>query len=315
MALDLTYLAAGLILLFLGGEALVRGAVSIAARFGMPPLIIGLTIVGFGTSMPELLVSLKAAFDGAPDIAVGNVVGSNTANILLILGVAAVICPIPTAIPGIRRDLAMVTLVAAFTLVLGYLGHVSRLMGAAMFVTLCAYLFYAAVYGKKEEAEEDDEHAPVPMPLWMQLAYIAGGLAGLVIGADLLVRGATSIARGYGISEAVIGLTIVAVGTSLPELATSAIAAFRRHSEIAIGNVLGSNLFNIIGILGATAVFHPVAIAPSIASFDIPLMLGVTVLLALMLLGLKSINRLAGAAFLVFYTGYCGYLFTQMPGV
>ncbi|WP_186392033.1 MULTISPECIES: calcium/sodium antiporter [unclassified Pannonibacter] len=315
MALDLTYLAAGLVLLFIGGEALVRGAVSIAARFGMPPLIIGLTIVGFGTSMPELLVSLKAAFDGAPDIAVGNVVGSNTANILLILGVAAVICPIPTAIPGIRRDLAMVTLVAAFTLVLGYLGHVSRLMGAAMFVTLCAYLFYAAVYGKKEEAEEDDEHAPVPMPLWMQLAYIAGGLAGLVIGADLLVRGATSIARGYGISEAVIGLTIVAVGTSLPELATSAIAAFRRHSEIAIGNVLGSNIFNIIGILGATAVFHPVAIAPSIASFDIPLMLGVTVLLALMLLGLKSINRLAGAVFLVFYTGYCGYLFTQMPGV
>ncbi|CUA91852.1 calcium/sodium antiporter [Pannonibacter indicus] len=315
MALDLTYLAAGLILLFLGGEALVRGAVSIAARFGMPPLIIGLTIVGFGTSMPELLVSLKAALDGAPDIAVGNVVGSNTANILLILGVAAVICPIPTAIPGIRRDLAMVTLTAAFTLVLGYLGHVSRLMGAAMFVTLCAYLFYAAVYGKKEEAEEDGEHAPVPMPLWMQLAYIAGGLAGLVIGADLLVRGATSIARGYGISEAVIGLTIVAVGTSLPELATSAIAAFRRHSEIAIGNVLGSNLFNIIGILGATAVFHPVAIAPSIASLDIPLMLGVTVLLALMLLGLKSINRLAGAAFLVLYTGYCGYLFTQMPGV
>ncbi len=315
MALDLTYLAAGLVLLFIGGEALVRGAVSIAARFGMPPLIIGLTIVGFGTSMPELLVSLKAAFDGAPDIAVGNVVGSNTANILLILGVAAVIYPIPTAIPGIRRDLVMVTLVAAFTLVLGYLGHVSRLMGAAMFVTLCAYLFYAAVYGKKEEEKEDDEHAPVPMPLWMQLAYIAGGLAGLVIGADLLVRGATSIARGYGISEAVIGLTIVAVGTSLPELATSAVAAFRRHSEIAIGNVLGSNIFNIIGILGATAVFHPVAIAPSIASFDIPLMLGVTVLLALMLLGLKSINRLAGAAFLLLYMGYCGYLFTQMPGV
>ena len=315
MALDLTYLAAGLVLLFIGGEALVRGAVSIAARFGMPPLIIGLTIVGFGTSMPELLVSLKAAFDGAPDIAVGNVVGSNTANILLILGVAAVIYPVPTAIPGIRRDLVMVTLVAAFTLVLGYLGHVSRLMGAAMFVTLCAYLFYAAVYGKKEEEEEDDEHAPVPMPLWMQLAYIAGGLAGLVIGADLLVRGATSIARSYGISEAVIGLTIVAVGTSLPELATSAIAAFRRHSEIAIGNVLGSNIFNIIGILGATAVFHPVAIAPSIASFDIPLMLGVTVLLALMLLGLKSINRLAGAAFLLLYMGYCGYLFTQMPGV
>ncbi|MEH0069645.1 calcium/sodium antiporter [Pannonibacter sp. Pt2-lr] len=314
MALDLTFLAAGLVLLFVGGEALVRGAVSIAARFGMPPLLIGLTIVGFGTSMPELLVSLKAAFDGAPDIAVGNVVGSNTANILLILGVAAVICPIPTAIAGIRRDLAMVTLVAVFTLLLGYLGHVSRLMGAAMFFTLCAYLFYAAVYGKKEEEEEDDEHAPVPMPLWMQLAFIAGGLAGLVIGADLLVRGATSIARGYGISEAVIGLTIVAVGTSLPELATSAIAAFRRHSEIAIGNVLGSNIFNIIGILGATAVFHPVAIAPSIASFDIPLMLGVTILLALMLLGLKSINRLAGAAFLLLYAGYCGYLFTQMPG-
>lgn len=314
MAMDLMYLAAGLVLLFIGGEGLVRGAVSFAAKLGMPPLIIGLTIVGFGTSMPELLVSLKAAFDGAPDIAIGNVVGSNTANILLILGIAAVIFPIPTAIPGIRRDLAMVVAVAAFTVFLGYLGHVSRLMGAAMFITLCAYIFYAAVYGKKEDAAEDDEHAPVPMPLWMQLAYIAGGLAGLVFGADLLVQGATSIARGYGISEAVIGLTIVAVGTSLPELATSAIAAFRRHSEIAIGNVLGSNIFNIIGILGATAVFHPLTIAPSMATFDIPLMLGVTLLLGLLLLVLKSLNRLVGAAFLLLYVGYCGYLFTQMPG-
>lgn len=314
MAMDLMYLAAGLVLLFVGGEGLVRGAVSFAAKLGMPPLIIGLTIVGFGTSMPELLVSMKAAFNGAPDIAVGNVVGSNTANILLILGIAAVIYPIPTAIPGIRRDLVMVILVAAFTVLLGYLGYVSHLMGAAMFIALVCYVTYAALSGRASNDGEDDEHAPVPMPLWMQLAYMVGGLAGLVFGADLLVQGATSIARGYGISEAVIGLTIVAVGTSLPELATSAIAAFRRHSEIAIGNVLGSNIFNIIGILGATAVFHPVKIAPSMATFDIPLMLGVTVLLGLLLLALKSLNRLVGGAFLLLYVGYCGYLFTQMPG-
>jgi cation:H+ antiporter len=309
MALDIVFLLIGLVLLFAGGEGLVRGAVALAARLGMSPLLIGLTVVGFGTSMPELVVSLKAAFAGSPDIAVGNVVGSNTANILLILGVAAVIYPIPTNIPGIRRDLFVMLGVAIATLGLGYMGAVDRWTGAAMVVALVAFLVYAALSGKSE----DDEERPASLPLWQQLAFIVVGLAALVYGADLLVTGATSIARSFGIPEAVIGLTIVAVGTSLPELATSAVAAFRKHSEIAIGNVIGSNIFNILGILGITAVLHPVTIAPTMAAFDIPLMLGVTLLLVALLLAAKSLSRAIGAGFLLLYVGYCAWLFTQTP--
>ncbi|WP_439529717.1 calcium/sodium antiporter [Pannonibacter sp.] len=311
MALDIAFLAIGLVLLFVGGEGLVRGAVSLAARLGMSPLLIGLTVVGFGTSMPELVVSLKAAFYGSPDIAVGNVVGSNTANILLILGAAAVIYPIPTRIPGIRRDLFVMLGVAFFTLGLGYMGAVDRLTGSAMFIALIGYLTYAAMSGKSD----DDEEKPATLPLWQQLGFIFAGLAALVYGADLLVTGATSIARSFGISEAVIGLTIVAVGTSLPELATSVVAALRKHSEIAIGNVIGSNIFNIFGILSLTAIIHPISINPTIAGFDIPLMLAASVLLVILLLGSKHLSRLIGGGFLALYAGYCAWLFTQTPGV
>ncbi|MCY1705657.1 calcium/sodium antiporter [Pannonibacter sp. SL95] len=312
MALDIVFLLVGLVLLFAGGEGLVRGAVALAARLGMSPLLIGLTVVGFGTSMPELVVSLKAAFAGSPDIAVGNVVGSNTANILLILGIAAVIYPIPTSIPGIRRDLFVMLAVAVLTLGLGYMGALDRLTGGLMFAALVGYIAYAALSGKQDA---DEGSQPTNMPLWQQLAFIVVGLAALVYGADLLVTGATSIARSFGIPEAVIGLTIVAVGTSLPELATSAVAAFRKHSEIAIGNVIGSNIFNILGILGITAVLHPVTIAPTMAAFDIPLMLGVTLMLVALLLAAKSLSRAIGASFMLLYVGYCAWLFTQTPAV
>ena len=310
MMLDVVYLVFGLALLFAGGEALVRGAAAISVRLGVPPMIIGLTVVGFGTSMPELLVSVQAALKGSSDIAVGNVVGSNIANILLILGVAAIIFPIPTAISSVRRDLIVMLAVAALMFFLPMLGIVSRLTGGVMVAALIAYLIYAAISCDRSEACED---TPQQGSMPKNLAFVAVGLAALVFGADFLIDGATSIATVLGVSEAVIGLTIVAVGTSLPELAASAIAAFRRHSEIAIGNVIGSNIFNILGILGATAIIKPIAISPAIAAFDIPVMIGVSLALVLLMVFTQSLNRIVGSAFVASYVLYCSYLFVQLP--
>ncbi|WP_179959509.1 calcium/sodium antiporter [Pannonibacter tanglangensis] len=311
--MEILFLIIGLALLFAGGEALVRGAVALAAKIGMSPLIIGLTVVGFGTSTPELVVSIKAAFEGSADIAVGNVVGSNTANILFILGVAALISPIPTMIAGIRRDLYVMLAVAVLMLGLGYMGIIDRLAGGVMVALLVAYVAYAAVNSKTSPEDQDETQQQANMPVWQQAAYIIGGLVLLILGADYLIGSATTIARAIGVSEAVIGLTIVAVGTSLPELATSVIAAFRKHSEIAIGNVVGSNIYNILGILGVASLLKPLSIAPTMTSFDIPVMLAVTLLLVVAMLAFRSISRSIGAGFVLIYVAYCVWLYTQTP--
>jgi cation:H+ antiporter len=308
MLSNLLLLAAGLVLLTLGADYLVRGAISFANRLGMPPLLIGLTVVGFGTSMPELLVSLQAALDGAPAIAVGNVVGSNIANILLILGLAAAISPIPAAIPSLKRDISMMLFAAVVMLGLGYLGLIGFMTGLAMFTLLAAYLAWVTYTDRRRMSDEEAELV-VKLAGWKEALFIAGGLVGLFAGANLLIDAATSIAREFGISEAVIGLTIVAVGTSLPELATSVVAAFRRQAEIALGNVVGSNIFNILGILGLTAVVVPVPVEPSMASFDIPFMLGVSLALVALILLAGRIGRIAGVAMLAIYTGYVAWLF------
>ena len=308
MLSNLLLLAAGLVLLTLGADYLVRGAISFANRLGMPPLLIGLTVVGFGTSMPELLVSMQAALDGAPAIAVGNVVGSNIANILLILGLAAAISPIPAMIPSLKRDMVMMLFAAVVMLGLGYLGLIGSLTGLAMFALLAAYLAWVTYTDRRRMSAEEAELV-VKLAGWKEALFIAGGLAGLFIGANLLIDAATSIALQFGISEAVIGLTIVAVGTSLPELATSVVAAFRRQAEIALGNVVGSNIFNILGILGLTAVVVPVPVEPSMASFDIPFMLGVSLALVALILLAGRIGRPAGVAMLAIYTGYVAWLF------
>ncbi|NBN63476.1 calcium/sodium antiporter [Microvirga tunisiensis] len=313
MLMEILFLIIGLALLFAGGEALVRGAVALAAKIGMSPLIIGLTVVGFGTSTPELVVSIKAAFEGSADIAVGNVVGSNTANILFILGVAALISPIPTMIAGIRRDLYVMLAVAVLMLGLGYMGIIDRLAGGVMVALLVAYVAYAAVNSKTSPEDQDETQQQANMPVWQQAAYIIGGLVLLILGADYLIGSATTIARAIGVSEAVIGLTIVAVGTSLPELATSVIAAFRKHSEIAIGNVVGSNIYNILGILGVASLLKPLSIAPTMTSFDIPVMLAVTLLLVVAMLAFRSISRSIGAGFVLIYVAYCVWLYTQTP--
>jgi cation:H+ antiporter len=308
MLSNLLLLAAGLVLLTLGADYLVRGAISFANRLGMPPLLIGLTVVGFGTSMPELLVSMQAALDGAPAIAVGNVVGSNIANILLILGLAATISPIPAMIPSLKRDMVMMLFAAVVMLGLGYLGLIGFLTGLAMFALLAAYLAWVTYTDRRRMSAEEAELV-VKLAGWKEALFIAGGLAGLFIGANLLIDAATSIALQFGISEAVIGLTIVAVGTSLPELATSVVAAFRRQAEIALGNVVGSNIFNILGILGLTAMVVPVPVEASMASFDIPFMLGVSLALVALILLTGRIGRPAGVAMLAIYTGYVAWLF------
>jgi cation:H+ antiporter len=307
MLFNVLWLAAGLALLTLGADFLVRGAISFARRLGMPPLLIGLTVVGFGTSMPELLVSLQAALAGSPAIAVGNVVGSNIANILLILGVSAAISPIAARIPNLKRDMAMMLVAALIMFGLGYWGIVSFLPGLAMFALLAAYLAWVTRSDRCGMTTEESELG-VQLKAWKEALFILGGLAGLILGANLLIDAATAIAREFGISEAVIGLTIVAVGTSLPELATSVVAAFRRHAEIALGNVVGSNIFNILGILGLTAIVVPVPVETSMATFDIPFMVVTSLALIALILVAGRISRIAGLAMVAVYTCYVAWL-------
>ncbi|GGH60795.1 sodium:calcium antiporter [Frigidibacter albus] len=302
--LSLTYLflVIGLVGLFVGGEFLVRGAVGIARKFGLSPLVIGLTVVGFGTSMPELLVSVQAALGGTPAIAMGNVVGSNIANILLILGVAAVIAPVSMTFGPLRRDLVVMlaaTLVLWGMILNGYLG---RLEGFILFAGLLGFLWAALRSGKEEETEE---MAGVALPpLWRSVLIAVAGLAVLMISARLLIDAATELARDFGISEAVIGLTIVAIGTSLPELATSVVAAMRRQADIAVGNVVGSNIFNILGILGLTAIIAPIPVEPRFAGVDMAVAFAAAAGLAFISWKWARLGRPAGAGLLVVYVGY-----------
>ncbi|WP_186396927.1 calcium/sodium antiporter [Stappia sp. TSB10GB4] len=307
MLIDMALVGLGLALLFLGGDFLVRGAVVLAARLRISPLLIGLTVVGFGTSMPELLVSLNAALAGLPDIAIGNVVGSNTANILLILGLTLVVAPLSSRLPGLRRDLLAMLASAALLALIAPGGVLRPWHGLLFLALLAAYLTYSAIRGRSQGATLPD--TGTALTLWQMLGFIAAGLAALVFGADFLVQGATSLAVRIGVPDAVIGLTIVAVGTSLPELATSVVAAMKRQPEIAVGNVVGSNIFNILGILGVTAALAPIPVAPQMARFDIPVMLAVTLVIAALLAVAPRVPRLVGLALLAAYGWYCTVLF------
>ena len=298
--MDYILLLLGLIGLFAGGEALVRGAVGIAQRLAMSPLLIGLTVVGFGTSTPELLVSVDAALRGVPDIAIGNVVGSNIGNILLIVGLSALVWPIRVSRGTLRRDLAVMLAAAVVLMPLFWSGMLGRPAGLVLVVALLAYLAWAWL----AQGEPEAEAMATSRPLWRSLIWVLLGLAALMLGARWLVDGAVAIARTYGVSEAFIGLTIVAVGTSLPELATSIIAALRRQSEIAIGNIVGSNIFNVLGILGVTALVAPIPVAGRFLSFDVPVMIGASLALAALLLLRPGIGRVTGVALLLAYAAY-----------
>jgi cation:H+ antiporter len=300
--LDYLYLLGGIVGLFLGGEALVRGSVDIARRMAIPPLLIGLTVVGFGTSTPELLVSVDAALSGVPDIALGNVVGSNIANILLIVGLSAMVWPIRVMGDTLKRDTAVMMAAALALLPIFAMGLMGRPAGALLLAGLAAYLIWA--YVSAGTAPDEDEGAKPPATILVALLWVVAGLAALMLGARFLVDGAVAIARDFGVSEAFIGLTIVAVGTSLPELATSLIAAFRRQSEIAIGNIIGSNIFNILGILGATAIIAPIPVAARFLTFDLPIMIAVSGVLTVLLVTRPSIGRGMGLVMLIAYAAY-----------
>jgi cation:H+ antiporter len=297
----LTYLlfALGLVMLFLGGEALVRGASAVARHFHLSPMVIGLTIVGFGTSAPELLVSLQAALEGQPEIAIGNVVGSNIANILLILGISALIAPLIIPARRMWRDLAFMLAATAILWAMLLGDEISRLYGAVLFAGLLVFLATTFFFGKIEP--EPDQPEENQLKAW---GFTLGGLVVLVIGARFLVDSAVEIATTYGISQAVIGLTIVAVGTSLPELATSVIAAYRRHTEIAVGNIVGSNVFNIFGILGITALISPIPADPRFAAIDMPWAAATAVGLTVLAFALNGLPRIAGLVLLAAYGGY-----------
>jgi len=302
--LDYFYLVAGLIGLFFGGEALVRGSVGIAQRMAIPPLLIGLTVVGFGTSTPELLVSVDAALRGVPDIAIGNIVGSNIGNILLIVGLSALVYPIKVMGSTLRRDTAVMVGAALLLVPIFYMAQIGRISGLLLVAGLASYLIWA--YRQPGETVAEDDDAPAPASTIVSVLWIIGGLVALMVGARFLVDGAVNIARGYGISEAFIGLTIVAIGTSLPELATSLIAAFKRQSEIAIGNIVGSNIFNVLGILGATALISPIPVASRFLTFDLPVMIAASLVLTALLLTRPVIGRGVGVAMLA---GYAAYVF------
>jgi cation:H+ antiporter len=309
-------LAVGLALLIGSGEFLVRGSVGFARSVGLSPLFIGLTLVGFGTSAPELVASLIAAFREAPGIAVGNVVGSNIATVVLILGVAALVAPLPVFRQDFHRDalaLGLATLVAVGIVLTG---NVTRLAGFALVAMLVTYIFVTYRLERDQPDSEahrhEDEAALVAPPTngaMRHLAVAIAALVGVVIGAKLLVDAAIVLAAQFGVPEAVIGLTVVAIGTSLPELAVSCIAAYRGQGAVAVGNVVGSNIYNVLGILGATAIVHPLRVPPEIADFDIWAMLAAAVLLLFFMVRGQRIGRLTGAAFLVAYVAYVLYLF------
>jgi cation:H+ antiporter len=301
----------GLALLYFGGELLVRGAASLARRLGLSPLAIGLTVVAFGTSAPELVVSLDAALSGAQDISVGNVVGSNVANIALVLGLAALLRPITVEAKIVRIDAPLMVFVSFAMIAVLADGHASRLEGALLAAGLASYLgftFWEAQRASPHVRAEFASATPGPADgVRTGVLLVTGGLALLIVGARILVGSAVELTHLLGVSEAAIGLTVVAVGTSLPELATSLIATVRGHGDMAVGNAVGSNIFNVLGILGVTAIVRPLE-SGGVTGLDLGLMTGIACLLAAALVIRPHIDRVMGGLLLTGYLAYSSWL-------
>jgi cation:H+ antiporter len=316
MSQSLLLVAGGLVLLALGGELLVRGAVGAAARLGISPLLAGLTIVGFGTSTPELATSVQAALAGSPGIALGNVLGSNIANILFILGLSAIILPLGVNPASFRRDSIALGGSALLTTGVVLTGTIALPAGLALLAALVGYVWWAYrsesahpdAESERHEHEAQDVAVPPSTGPAVLGAMIVAGLAAAIFGAGWLVEGAVVLAAAAGMSESVIGLTVVAVGTSLPELIACIVAVMRKHEDVALGNVVGSNIYNLFGILGITALIQPIAVPDEIAAFDIWVMLGVTSLLLVQLRSGWRLSRPEGALLLALYAGYTAFL-------
>ncbi len=314
--MDAILLTLGLVILVGAGDALVRGAVALSLQFGIPTIIISATVVAIGTSAPELLISVQAALEGAPGIALGNVVGSNIANVLLVLGIPALIVPIAGCGQDAHRNLYLM-LGATVLFSAMVLGGTIFWWGGLALVSVAVIMVWDSIRVARAiragpDFEVPDELAELgdvdpDMARWKVLLLIAVGIVGLPIGAQFLIDGARAIALDFGISEAAIGLTVVAVGTSLPELATTVMAAIRRHADVAIGNVIGSNIFNITAVIGAAALAAPLAVPEEIASRDLWVMIGASIVLTAFVLMCRRIGRREGGVFLLLYGIYIYY--------
>ncbi|MGE4325201.1 MAG: calcium/sodium antiporter [Pseudodonghicola sp.] len=304
----------GLVILLLAGDILVRGAVNLSLRLGVPALIVSLTIVAFGTSAPELLISIKAVLDHAPGIALGNVVGSNTANILIVLGLPAIMAKMHTSQCDSRKTYVYMLLSTVLFISLAYRGVFDLLAGGILLAALALMLWdqmrEAARHRRQGKEAADEalleglEEADPNMPWWRIGLYLVLGLAGLPLGAGLLVDNATVIAHTYGVSDTVIGLTLVAVGTSLPELATTVMAALRKQADVALGNVIGSNMFNLLGIIGVATLFGPISVDPQFLHFDLWVMLAASLLLIPFVFLRFDLTRLWGVVLCALYGLY-----------
>lgn len=308
MIASITLVLLGLVLLALGAEGLVRGGSSLALRLGVTPLAVSLTVVALGTSSPELVVSVEAALEGNSAIALGNIVGSNISNVALILGVAALICPLAARAQVVRREMPITVGVSALLWLLVWDGEVGRADGFLLLTLGVGYLFFVYQTARRDPAPADVGAVPKPASRvpWRDSLMLVGGVALLVLGAQLLINGALVIAAALRISPVVVGLSLVAIGTSLPELAMAITAALKKDSDVVLGNVIGSNILNILFILGLTAIIHPIA-AGQIRALDLGLMLGSAALLLVLLWLRPALERWSGAVLL---GGYALYLYT-----
>ncbi len=312
--MNVLLLLGGTVILIVGAELLVRGAARLASAAGVSPLVIGLTVVAFGTSSPELAVSIKASLAGQAGLAVGNVVGSNIFNVLLILGVSALVTPLMVSRQLIRLDVPLMIIVSGLVWLLAADGRVGRLEGAGLFLILIVYTVFLIVQSRRETGAVKDEYVAAVAPgrsRWpLDLVLVVGGLALLVLGSKWLVIGAIAIARSLGVSDLVLGLTIVAAGTSMPEAVTSVVASLRGQRDLAVGNVVGSNIFNLLGVLGLSSLVSPDGVAVSVAAlnFDIPVMTAVALACLPVFFTGQSIARWEGGLFLGYYLAYTAYL-------
>lgn len=306
--MEYLWLILGLVALVLGGEFLVKGAVSIALKAKISPLVVGMTVVSFGTSAPELLVSLSAVFDGYPDVSVGAVVGSNISNIGLVLGITVLIFPIVVNRDSLRIDWPLMILATFMFYFFAMNGEISWWEGSIFMVILSLFTFWLIRRSRREgiqlAAESEVEEINVGNPVYKDVFFLAIGMLALYFGAEWLIDSVVSIASSQGVSEKLISVTIVAFGTSLPELVTSAMAAVRKETDISIGNLIGSNIFNIFAILGITSILHPLKISQSINQFDMYFLLAISILLLPLMLFGKKIGRLKGVFLILFYAGY-----------
>lgn len=308
--MDFVLVVSGLAILLGAGDALVRGAVALSLRLGIPALIVSLTVVAFGTSAPELLIAVQSALDNAPGIAVGNVVGSNVANVLLVLGLPALISTIDSRGCDSMRSFGQMMFASIAFIGLCFLGPLTWWHGLLLLALLGVMLSDAVLCarkhrnGAKQDFLEELEDVDPNMALWKLVGFLAVGMVGLPLGAHLLIEGARSLALDMGVSEAAIGLTVVAVGTSLPELATTLTAAMKRQADVAIGNVIGSNLFNLVGIMGVASLITPIGVEARFLDVDLWVMLAASALLAPFVCGKWAMSRPVGAAMLALYVIY-----------